>query len=147
ELDIVRRVGVDEVVGFERNRGEVSRSKFPCGERLSIGVEVVRISDPVVPSERDVEIAAAVEAAQAGVRRAIQVVEKSRRLASVTLAGSEERVEPLAVRVEDDSMVREACVDRETALHPLIKVDEVRVDVVEERAGRRETQGDGEAPA
>src|SRR5205085_1562391 len=76
ELDIVRRIGIHEVVAAQRKRLEVAVREFETREDLAVGGEVATVVDLLVLPERDVEFAVAVEAAQAVVAGAIEIVEQ-----------------------------------------------------------------------
>lgn len=64
KLDVVRRVGVNEVIALERHLQEVTVLKVPARERRLVLGEVVAVGDPLVAAERHVELAAHVEAAK-----------------------------------------------------------------------------------
>jgi hypothetical protein len=101
----------------------------------------------LVLPERHVELAAIVETAQSVVAGSIQVVEEARRLTRVRLPFPQQRVEARAVRVEHARIVVERDVDVETALQPLVEIDQMGVDVVEQRAPRLQPERHRQAAA
>src|SRR5712692_507679 len=78
ELDVVRRVGIDEIALANREALEVARTELPVREHAAIGAEVGSVTDSLVTPERDVELPFAVEAAKPVVACAVQIVEKRR---------------------------------------------------------------------
>ena len=77
ELDVVGRVGVDEVARIERQRLEITGREVPLFERRAVGGKVAHIIDPMVAAEGHVELALAVEAAKPVVASAIEIIEKA----------------------------------------------------------------------
>src|SRR4029434_55574 len=103
--------------------------------------EIAHVSDRRVPPERDVELAAAVEPAEAVVTGPVQKIEERRRVARPVAPRPDELVEPLAMPVEQRAIVLHRQVARESPFDPPIEIDEVWVRVIEERALRGEAQG------
>jgi hypothetical protein len=56
-------------------------------------------------------------------------------------------IESVAIPVIRFGIVRHCDVDRQTALEPLVKIDQVRVNVVQERAVRPQAEGNAQAAA
>ena len=71
ELDVVGRVGIDEIVRFQLDLFEVTTAKIPVRENRSILGEILFVRDVFVASEGNVELALSVEAAQPVVASAI----------------------------------------------------------------------------
>ena len=68
----------------------------PVGERFLIVVEVARVPDRGVPTERHIEPTAPIEAAQPVVSGSIEIVEEGCRLRGVFLTGTRQRIEAVA---------------------------------------------------
>ena len=147
ELDIVGRVGVDEVVRLERDPVEIETRELPVSKDGAVGREVGRVVDLGVLAEGNVELALPVEAAEAVIASAVEIVEEFGRLAALGLALADQPVEPLPVGVVDEGVVVELQRDAEASLQPAVEVDDVDVHVVGEGSGRSESQGDGDAAA
>ncbi len=147
ELHVVGRVGVDEVPLLERNLLEVHADEVPAREGSPVAREVARVRDPGVPAEGNVETSPPVEPAQAVVSRPVEVIEEPRRLAALLPAARQKRVESRAARVEHRLVILHRLRDHQTVLQAAIEGDDMRVDVVEQRAPRGEAQADREAAA
>src|SRR5271170_944439 len=76
ELNVVGRIGIDEVVLLEFNRIEVAALEVPSRERRHVFREVGYVIDLPVTAKRHVEFTTAIEPAQSVVAGAIQIVEK-----------------------------------------------------------------------
>jgi hypothetical protein len=72
KLDIERRIGVDEVVGRERQLFEVADAEGPRRQHVRVFGEMLDEPHLLVLPERDVELAAIVEAAEPVVAGSIQ---------------------------------------------------------------------------
>ena len=95
-------------------------------------------------AEGDVELAPAVEAAEAVVTGAIEVVEELRRLAGLGFAEGDELVEARAMAVIRLGVVLHLDVDGEAAGEPAVEVDVVGVEVVEQGLAGPQPERDGE---
>lgn len=74
-----------------------------------------------------------VEAAQPVVARAVEIIKQLRGFLTIALATGYELIEPLTVRVIERAVVTHRRVNVQTLLQPPIKIDEVRVDVTQQR--------------
>ena len=52
ELGVVRRIGIDEIIGFERKTLDIAGRERPLGERFAIGREIACVADAGITSER-----------------------------------------------------------------------------------------------
>src|SRR5207249_399983 len=102
------------------------------------------VRNVVVAAERDVELTAMVEAAEAIVAGAVQVVEERGGLGGLVLPACPQLVEPVAISVVQTFVVQHRNADHETALEPSVEVDDVRVDVVQQGAPRHDPESDCE---
>ncbi len=109
--------------------------------------EVAGVADAGILSERDVELALAVEAAKPVEAGAIQVVEQRRSFGGVLLAVGDELVEAGALAVEQPLVVLHLQIGLEPLLKPAVKIDEMGVGVVKERAFGQEPERDRQPPA
>ncbi len=98
-------------------------------------------------AERHVELAAAVEAAEAVVAGPIQVVEEAGRFLRVGLTGAQQRVEAIAMLVEEVLVPLHRDRDAQAALEPAVEVDQMLIGVVQQRALRPQSQRDGQTAA
>ena len=96
ELDVVGRVSVDEVARLERDLLEVRAQERPFPECSPIRRKVADIFDLSVAAERNVEPSAPIEATQAVVPGAIEVVEERGGFRSLVLLVGAEFVETIA---------------------------------------------------
>src|SRR5205823_2868689 len=78
--------------------------------------------------------------AEAVVGRAIQVVEQRRCLAAAFTTATNERVEPVSMCVESLGAVFHADADSKPSFQPSIKIDDVGIEIVEERPLRQQTE-------
>ncbi len=147
ELDIIRRVGVDEVVGPERERAKVASVQRPAGKQTPIGQEISAVANGCVAAIRRVERALTVEAAQPVVAGAIEVVEKFRCFLRAGLPMRDHLVEAFPIGVVDGAVVGHRQAGHEAVLHPLVEIDEVRIGVVEQRLLWLQVHGDRQAAA
>ena len=147
EGDVVGRIRVHEVVGVQAQVLKVLTAKLPVGEDIRISDKVARVRDPIVAAERHVELAAAVEAAESVVPGAIQVVEQRRDFDRPGLTGREQVVEAKSIRIERRRVILHLDPNRQAALQVTVKVDEMGIDVVDERPVRRHAQRHREASA
>src|SRR5439155_25000198 len=126
ELDVVRRIRVDEIIIANRHGGEISAEKFPRCESRTIRGEIGRVCDSFVFAEGNIEFAAAVEPTEPVISRAVQIVEECCRFTSAVAALAKQSVEARAIRVEQRGIVFKAHIDTEAALEPSVEVDQVR---------------------
>ena len=147
ELDVVGRIGVDEVAALERHRFHVTGGERPAGEHFAVRREVACVRDPHVLTERHVEFARPVEPAEAVVAGPVEVVEERARFALRGLAARQHRVEPVAMLVEQLLVVLHREIDAKAVLKPTVEVDDVRVGVVQERARGHQAERHREAAA
>jgi hypothetical protein len=122
---------------------------LPVAEDAAVAAEIALIVDAFVSTKWDVELAARIEAAQAVVTGAVQVVEERRRFGGRGFAIGNELVETAPVLVKESLAVGEfeLAIHFETALQPRIEMYRVRVDVVQKRALGTQAQGDGQTTA
>ena len=147
ELDVVWRVGVDEVLRRYLDRLEITDGESPSPERLDVRGEVSRVADRPIPSERYVELPASVEAAQPVVSGAVEVVEQLGRLAGPAPAAGHQAVEFVPVPVVELALVAHRNPGHEAALEVAIEVDGMRVHVVEQRPGGIQAERNRESAA
>jgi hypothetical protein len=140
ELDVVGGIGVDEIIAPEFHVFDVDSAQFPIREQLGVSTEVPHVADGLVATERHVEDALLIEAAEAVVAGAIQVVEERRRLLRAAPPLRQQLVEARAMRVEQTRVVFHREIDPQPALNPSVEVDQVGVGVVQERALRQEPE-------
>lgn len=86
ELNVVRRIRIDEIAGAKRERFDITAHKCPTSERLAVGRKVALVTDPRVSPERHVEKPASIEAAQSIEPCSIQIVEERRRFLALSVA-------------------------------------------------------------
>lgn len=132
EVDIIRRVSVDEITRLRSQVREVSQGELPGREQGRELGEVAPIVDDLIPSEGDVEVALLVEAAEPVEASTVEVVEELCGFGRLGLLLRDELVEAGAVLVIDLSGVRGLDLDGEALLYLEVKVDQVRVAVIEQ---------------
>src|SRR6266702_1078697 len=75
EFHIKRRIGVNEIVWFQFQRCEIEGCEPPTGEEHRIITEILHVINRLIPAKGHVELASAIEPAQAIERSAVQVIE------------------------------------------------------------------------
>src|SRR5262252_8654017 len=88
EVDVVRRIRIDEVVRLKCQDPEIAGRELPRGEGVTVRVEASRVVDLLVLPEWRVELAVAIEPAEPVVRRPVHVVEEFRGFAPFVTSGS-----------------------------------------------------------
>ncbi len=98
--DVVRRVGVDEIIGVQGQRLEILAREVPGGERRLIVREVGAIGDGLVPPKRYIELTTAIKAAETVVAGAVEIVEQLGGRGAVCATMPDQGVELLPVPVK-----------------------------------------------
>src|SRR5215213_7985498 len=101
ELDVIRRVGVNEILSFDLHLLDIDVREFPLLERLRVLREVRGVIDRFVSSERNIKFAALIEAAKSVEARPIQIIEQFRRFIASRPAVLNELIESIAMLVEE----------------------------------------------
>src|SRR6185437_4148231 len=140
ELYIIRRIRIHEISSAQLKLLDVNIAKFPLPEHGRIIREVARVVDRLVRPEGHVEIAAFVETTKTIEARAVQIVEQLRAFFRVRLATTNQAIEALALSIEKLLVVPHPHAHAQTILHVTIEVDEVRVDVVQQRLLRLQSK-------
>jgi hypothetical protein len=133
ELYIIRRISVDKIFRLNLQTLNIFITEPPLPENCRIVREIRRVVNGFVSAERHVEVAALIETAQTVEARAIQIVEQLRAFPGVRLAVPNQPVEPVAVFIEKFLVVAHRDMHPQAVLQVTIEIDEVRVDVVEQR--------------
>src|SRR6266478_1505453 len=76
ELDVIRRVGIDEIIRAQGNRLKIEIHEVPTPKELLELEEVSLVGDLRVPSEGDIKSALPIEPTQTVVAGAVQIVEQ-----------------------------------------------------------------------
>src|ERR1043166_479561 len=147
ELYIIRRIGVDKISRRKRQCRDIKITKLPLPEHARILREIGGVVDRLVRSERHIEIAALVETAEPVEAGAIQIVEQLRRFRRLRAAVVNQSIEARAMTIEKLFVVAHRQRHSQTALHVSVEVNEVRIDVVQERLLRLQSKRDGETAA
>ena len=109
--------------------------------------QVAIVIDCRVRAEGNVEFAALVETAQSVEAGAVQVVEQLRRFLARRFAVAYQLIEPVAMTIEELLVVAHLDTQLQSRLQMAIEVDEVRIDVVQQRAARLPTERDSQPAA
>ena len=124
EFNVVRRIGIDEVVGLETQLLKVNVAEIPITQPGLILIKVICIRQPGrVRTEWNVECTASVEAAEAVEAGSIQVVKQLRCFAAGLLVDSDEIVEAFSVFVIDRFVIPGLNGYCEATLDLLVEVD------------------------
>ena len=127
--------GVGNHLDWQRKVGHRDREE----RRRQQPAQVLGIADPdrAVTPDRHVELSARVDPEQPVVAGPVQEVEEAGRLGALALAGAQQRVVAVAMRVVERLVVLERQLDPQAALHALLrKVRDTRVAwAVLERGG------------
>src|ERR1043165_4483697 len=100
ELYIIRRIGVDKISRFERQRRNIKITKLPFSEHRRILSKIPRVVDRFVRPERHVEIAALVETAKPVEPGTVEIVEQLCRFRCLRSAVADQPIETIAMTVE-----------------------------------------------
>ena len=147
EGGVVGRIGVEEIVCVQGQVAEVGGREVPRREHALMTFERVGIVDAAIATEGDIKGTLAIEAAETVEAGAIEVVEQGRRLARAHVAPCDELIEAFAMVVVGRRVVGHFQANLQSALNPIVEVDEVRVRVVQESFTGTQAQGDGQAAA
>src|SRR6185503_13411429 len=88
ELYIIRRIGIHKIIVLQLERLNILITELPLPEDARVTRKILRVVDCFVLSERHIEIAALVEAAESIETRAVQVIEQLRAFLGVRFAFS-----------------------------------------------------------
>ncbi len=147
ELHVVGRVSVDEVVRLEQDALEVAHRELPSGEYVRIFGEIPSVFDALVTTERNIESTSAIESAKAVVTGSIEIVEEPRRRSAVPVPVSKKHIETVSTGVEVAFRVQHRTRDHEAGFQPAVEIDQVRIDVVEQRSFWDQSYRDGKPTA
>src|SRR5688500_11881848 len=147
ELDVVWWIRVDKVSCFNAHRLDVDIRELPLVESLRVLRKIGSVVDRAVRAEGDIEPAALVETAKTVEARAVQIIEQLRRLTAFCAAVLNQLIEALAMPVEELLVVAHLDPRLHAVLQVPVKVDEMRVDVVEQRPRRLQAKHDREPAA
>lgn len=142
ELDIIWRIGIDEIAVHQIQFAEVAASKLPFGERARVRREIRRVVDGLVLAEWNIETAATVEAAETVVACAVEIIKEGSGFYSLLSPIGDELIEARAMCVIQLAVVRHLQVKDQTILKALIEIDEMQISVIEECALRFQAEGD-----
>jgi hypothetical protein len=145
EHNVVGRVRIDEVVSVERHAREVGVGKIPSHEGRALASEIARVIDLRVATERHVEFAAAVEAAEPVVADAIEKIEELGGVIAVRFAVADELLEAIAMPVVGPLVVAHFERRAEARFKPAVEIAGARTDVVEQRATPPQSESDCES--
>ncbi len=140
ELYIIRRISVDKISRLEFQCLNIPIAERPLPKQPRILREISRIVDRFVSAERHIEIATLVETTQTVETGAIQVVEQLRAFLTVRLAIANQLIEALAVLIEEFLVIAHREAHLQAVLHVAIEVNQVGIDVVQQRRSRLQSQ-------
>src|SRR5437667_2689628 len=115
ELNIVWRIGINEIARLDRKPGEILVRKFPAPQQVLVDVKVSCVINLFVLAERHVEFAVAIEATQTVKASAVQIIKELRRFLCPSRTILDELVKVRAMRVEKLSVVASIDSQRQTA--------------------------------
>jgi|SRR5260370_12518070 len=147
ELNIVWRIGIDEIVRLDRKPSEIFVRKFPAPKHLPVDVKVSYVIDLLVLAERHVEFAVAIEAAQTVETSAVQKIKELRRFLRPSRTILDELVEARAMRVEKLWVVASIDSQRQTVAHLPVEINQMRIDVIQQGSLRMQFKRNGQPAA
>ena len=147
ELDIVGRIGIDEISRLDREIIEIATGKDPVFQDLLEPGKVSKVSNRLVLAKGHVEFTALVEATESVETSAVEIIEKLRGFSALRLAILDQSIEANTLPVETLLFVSHLDGYHEPALQMAIKVYEVGIDVVQTGALWVQTQRGGESAA
>src|SRR6266550_2552298 len=132
ELNVVRRICINKILGFNLQSGDIGTGKSPiandCAQRRKTG----RVVDRLVTPERGIERAAFIEAAKSVKAGPIQIIKKLRGFYGLKISRAYKIVEAIAVAIKKLLVIAHLNPDFETALHLNIKINQVRIEIVQD---------------
>ncbi len=140
EPNIVRWVRIDEIFRLDWKFREIFVRKFPATKQPAVGVKVGCVVYSLVLAERYVKFAVAIEAAQTVETRAVQIIKKLRCFLRAGRTSCDELIEASAMPVEKRSVVARVDLHRQPTTHVPIKIDQMRIDIVQQGALRLESK-------
>ena len=136
ELNIVGRVGINEVVRLYGNRSDVVGGEQPVSKQTPESGKVVGVVDCLVAAKRHIEFAALIETAETVKACPVQIIEELCGFLSVGFPRRDQLVEAIPVPVESLRVIFHLDAHFETTLQVLVEVYQMRIDVIEQRALR-----------
>src|SRR5262249_38932987 len=103
--------------------------------------------DRFIRPKRHIEIAAFVETTEPIETGAIQIIEQLRRFRRLRAAVANQSIETIAMTIEKSFVVTHSYRHCQTLLHVGVEVNQVRIDVVQERLLRLQAKRDSETTA
>src|ERR1700675_4222348 len=134
ELNVVRRICVNEILGFDQQPGDIGAGKSPIANDCAQRRKIARVVDRFVTSKGRVECAALIKAAKAVKAGAVQVVEDLRGFGSLKFSGSDQTIEAITMGIKKLCLITHLNPHLQTALHLNIKIDEMWIEIVQDRA-------------
>jgi len=147
ELNIVWRIGIDEIVRLDREPSEILVRKSPPPKQVLVDVKVSCVINLFVLAERHVELAVAIEAAQTVETSAVQVIKELRRFLRPSRTILDELVEARAMRVEKLSMVASIDLQRQPAADLPVEIDQMRIDIIQQSSLGLQSKRNCQPPA
>ena len=133
--------------GLNGQRFNIAVGKRPVfKDRLELR-KIGGVVNRLVAAKRHIEFAALVETAKSIEASAIQIIEELRRFRALPFAIFDELIEATTVAVEKRLLILHLDSSFETPLQMSVKVYEVRIDVVQDRALGSQAQWRGESAA
>src|SRR5215510_723638 len=147
EFNVIWRISVHKVAFLNRHFFHIDIREFPVPQYRRITCEIRVVVNRRVRSEGNIKLPAFVETAQSVKASAVEIVEQLRCLFALRPAVFAELIEPLAMPVEEFLFVAHLDALLKATLKMSIEVNEMRIDVVEQRAFRLQAQRYGQAAA
>jgi hypothetical protein len=133
KLDIIWRIGIDKVGRVYLDLLEISARELPTRKNRNILVPVIDIVDGPISPKRDVVLAPLVVTAQPIVARAIEIVKQLGSLSGLIFALTDKLVKAETMLIVQGPVVLHRQADPQPPLKPPVKVDQVAIDIVEQR--------------
>lgn len=140
KLNIVWRIGINEIARLDRKLRKIFVRKFPATKHFPVDVKVSCVIDLFVLAERYVEFAVAIEATQTVETSAVQKIKELGRFLRPRRTVLDEMVEARAMRVEKLSVVARIDLQRQTATNLAVEIDQVRIDIIQQRLLRLQSK-------
>jgi len=140
ELNVVWRIGVNEIFRLDWKLREVFVRELPPTKRIPVGVKIFRVVDSLVLTERHVEFAVAIEAAQTVETSAVQIIKELRCLLRARRTVLDELIEARAMRVEKSAVVASIDLNRQATSHLPVEIHQMRIDVIQQGSLRLQSQ-------
>lgn len=134
KFDIVRWIGIDEIIRFDWQVLKIITAEDPVFEDCLELRKVSKVSDRFMLTKWHVVFAGLIEAAESVEASSVEIVEKLRSLRALRFSFGDQFIETNAVTVETLRIIRHLDVYLQSSLQVTVEVYQVWIDVIQKSA-------------